>query len=455
MDLQESLKKSQLFFRSKETLGYPFRMEQLDKLQSALEKYETEIFRALKSDLNKSPYEAFMSELGIVYGELAHAKRNLKSWMRPKGVRPSLSQIPGRGRIYHDPYGVVLIMSPWNYPLQLTLVPLIGAICAGNCVFVKPSAYSEGTSYIIKMMLEDFFDQDYIRVVEGGRQENQALLEMEFDYIFFTGSPNVGKTVMEAAAKRLTPVTLELGGKSPCIVERSADLGKTAKRILFGKTMNSGQTCVAPDYLLVERPVKDALIREMVKAYGEMFPGDEYFQKTAPSIINDSHFQRIRDLLKGQNVIFGGEILEESRQMKLALVDEPDLDTPLMTEEIFGPILPVLAWDSLDEIIERLSKSPKPLSLYLFTKNRSVEKRVMGEVSFGGGCVNDTLLHLTSSAMPFGGVGNSGMGQYHGKASFDTFSHKKNILHKSLLFDINLRYHPYKNRKRTLPRFLF
>ncbi len=454
MNLHENLEKSRAFFRSKKTLPYEYRLAQLEKLQASLERHEEEILGALEKDLNKAPYEGFMSELGIIYAELAHAKSKLRSWMRPKGARISLPQFPGRGRIYSDPYGVVLIMSPWNYPIQLTLAPLIGAICAGNCAFVKPSAYSGASSHILKVLLEEAFSSDYIKVVEGGRKENQALLDLEFDYIFFTGSPTVGKTVMEAAAKRLTPVTLELGGKSPCIVDRSADMQEAAKRILFGKMMNSGQTCVAPDYILVEASVKDELVEELKRRYELMFPDDDYFRETAPAIITQGHFQRICDLMEGQGVIFGGEVLEESRQMKLTLVDEPDKDSPLMTTEIFGPVLPILAWDSVDEVIDFVNDRAKPLALYLFTKDKRMERRILREIPFGGGCINDTLLHMISPFMPFGGVGASGIGRYHGKASFDTFSHKKSVLHKSLLLDIPMRHHPYKDREKTLPRFL-
>lgn len=457
MDLSHNFARSKDFFSKDRTLSYEFRMNQLVRLEESIRRHEREIFAALRSDLNKSAYESFMTEVAIVYAELKEVRRKLRRWMRPRRGHAALSQMPAKARIYRRPYGVVLIMSPWNYPFNLTLLPLIGAISAGNCVFVKPSAYSPATSAVIKDILTEVFDEDYIKVVEGGRKENQALLELPFDYIFFTGSLAVGKYVMEQASKYLAPVTLELGGKSPCIVDRTADLGKTADRLLFGKTMNSGQTCVAPDYLLVERCVKDELIENIKEAYARMFPTEEYFIENAPKIINEKHFKRLSGLLEGEDYWMGieGRTYPGTMQIPFTVVDEPAADSNIMGEEIFGPLLPVITWEEIEEAVEFVRKGYRPLALYLFTKNADTKKQIIDRVNFGGGTINDTLIHIASSGLPFGGVGESGIGSYHGEKSFDTFSHKKSVLSKSWFFDLPVRYHPFKDPDGKLPEWLF
>ena len=431
------------------------RIEAINSLEASIRRYEKDILAALKKDLNKSPYEGFLTELGIVLGEIDYATKNLRRWAKPQRRRVTLSQAPARAKVMNGPYGVVLIMSPWNYPFHLSMLPLIGAIAAGNCVVLKPSAYAPAVSSVIATIVSEAFTPEYVSVVEGGRAENSTLLEQKFDYIFFTGSPAVGKIVMRKAAENLIPITLELGGKSPVIVEKSADIKKTAKRILFGKLLNAGQTCVAPDYLLVQDEIKADLIEEIKTLCSAMLPSDEYKAANFPRIINEKHFNRLRRLLEGQSILMGGGMDSERLQMDLTLVDEPNLDSLLMQEEIFGPILPVFTFDAISEAERFIKKYPKPLALYLFTNDTSVENSVLGNLSFGGGCVNDTILHLSSPHLPFGGIGDSGMGCYHGRMSFETFSHAKSILKKSWYFDLPVRYHPFKASEKKLPEWIF
>lgn len=453
-DIETCVQQARTYFQTGNTYAAEFRMRQLQALKQAIEAHEGAIFEALKSDLNKSPYESFMTEIGLVIGEIEYAQRHLKRWMKPKRLRTALTQAPASAKLYSDPYGVVLIMSPWNYPFQLTLIPLIGAIAAGNVAVIKPSAYSPATSGIVRRIVEDAFEPGYVTVVEGGRAENTALLEQHFDYIFFTGSPGVGKLVMRAASETLTPVTLELGGKSPCIVDQTADIQQTARRILFGKLLNLGQTCVAPDYILVHTAVKDALVEALKAQYARMVTDSDYAKAVLPRIVNEKHYKRILSLLEGQTCLFGGKGDATTRQMTLTLVDEPDPDSPLMQEEIFAPILPILTWERPDQVCAFVNSRPKPLALYLFTKDSTLVNRVTERISYGGGCINDTIIHISSSHQPFGGVGNSGMGHYHGKHSFETFSHRKTVVKKWWAFDLPVRYHPYKNPEKTPPRFL-
>ncbi len=443
------------FYDSHQTLDFKFRFLMLKRLESAILRREEGIYKALKQDLNKSRYEAHLTEVGIVIGELRHAIKHLKKWMRPQRKAIALTQMPGTAKVYSDPYGVVLIMSPWNYPFQLAIIPLIGAIAAGNCAVVKPSAYSSQTSEIIEKIITDAFSGDYITVVKGGRAENRNLLEQKFDYIFFTGSPVVGKVVMKSAAVHLTPVTLELGGKSPCIVDRTADIEKTARRILFGKLLNLGQTCVAPDYLLVHEDVKEPLVGRLKEIYKKMVPSERYRKSALPHIINEKHYDRLKGYLTEGEVIFGGEVDDESRQISLTLIEKMTMDCALMREEIFGPILPIITWRDQKEVIDFVNGRPKPLALYLFSNNRALQNSVVKKISYGGGCINDTLLHIAAVNQPFGGVGNSGIGAYHGHETFKTFSHQKNVLKKWWTFDLPLRYHPYRDSAKKLPQFLF
>ena len=408
------------------------------------------IFDALRADLNKAPMESYMCENGIVLEEIRFHQRHLRRWMRNRRVRTPMAQFHARSFIAPEPYGVALLLSPWNYPVQLCLAPLVGAISGGNCAVVKPSAYAPRTSAALAKLLGGAFDPRYIAVVEGGRAQNSALLEQKFDYIFFTGSVAVGKVVMEAAAKHLTPVTLELGGKSPVIVDETADIPLAARRIAFGKVLNAGQTCVEPDYLLIHKTVKDAFVRAFRAALEAFFPGGNYADM--PVIITEKHYRRILSLLEGEPVALGGGHDDARRFIEPTLLDEVSPDSPIMQEEIFGPILPILTYGELSEAVEFVRARPRPLALYLFTSRPEAERQVLNSCSFGGGCINDTIIHLATSHMPFGGVGDSGMGSYHGKKSFDTFTHERSIVKKSTWLDLPMRYHPYGDGKLRLIR---
>lgn len=450
MDISELVSRQRTYFLSGATRSYAFRLRALERLRQAVRENEDSIACAMKQDLNKSPFETYMCETGLVLDELGSHIRNLKKWMREKPVRTPLAQFPSRSFISPEPYGVTLIMSPWNYPLQLCLEPLIGAISGGNCAIVKPSAYSPSTSRVLSGLLGDLFPENYIAVVEGGRAENSALLEEKFDYIFFTGSVAVGKTVMAAAARHLTPLTLELGGKSPVILDKTADLKLAARRLAFGKVLNAGQTCVEPDYLLLQEGLQEAFLEQYRAALKEFFPDGDLSQMV--TIISEKHFLRNKRLLTGQKAAIGGGWDDTRRFVEPTVLMDVDPGSPIMQEEIFGPILPVLTWNTLDEVIRFIQARPKPLALYLFTKSRETERRVLDSCSFGGGCINDTIIHLATPHMGFGGVGESGMGQYHGKRSFETFSHSRSIVKKSCWLDMPIRYFPYTRAKDKMLR---
>ena len=445
MDIKTIVEKQREYYFSGETRGYAFRLEALKKLQKAVRNYEERISDALLKDLGKQPFESYMTEIGMVLDEARYHIRNLQGWMRNKRVPTPLAQFHAVSFLSPEPYGVALIMSPWNYPILLCLDPLIGAISAGNCTVVKPSAYTPATSQVIADLIAEIYPPEYVSVVQGGRQENTALLEQKFDNIFFTGSIAVGKVVMEAAAKHLTPVTLELGGKSPAIVDSTADLKLAAKRIAFGKLLNGGQTCVAPDYVLVEESVRDALIQNFREVLAEKFPNGDYADHA--HIVNEKHYQEKKALLEGQTIAFGGVFNDEQHTLEPTVLIDVDPESAVMQEEIFGPILPVLTWTKLDEAIVFVRSRPKPLALYLFTQDRAVEERILGTCSFGGGCINDTVIHLATPHLGFGGVGQSGMGSYHGKHSFDTFTHYRGIVRKSTWLDLPFRYFPYTQKK--------
>jgi len=443
MDFKQLVENQREYFRSGATLPVAFRKSQLVKLKNAIKENERVLLDALRADLGKSDFEGYATEIGMVYHEISTAIKNIEKWAAPRRVRMPLMHYPSRGRIIPEPFGVALIISPWNYPVQLSLNPLVSAIAAGNCAVIKPSAYSPGVSQALADLIEGIFPRKYIAVVQGGRQENSALLDQEFDRIFFTGSPAVGRVVMEAASRRLIPVTLELGGKSPVIVDRSANLTVAARRILWGKTVNSGQTCVAPDYLLVDRRVKDGLLNSMKVELKRLWGAKPLKNKEYPKIINQKHFERILGLMKDEDIFLGGGYDEKSLKIEPTILTGVNPGSPVMQEEIFGPVLPVLVYDNLDDAISFIVSRPKPLALYLFTRDKSVERRVLSEVSFGGGCVNDTLVHLANSKLPFGGVGASGMGRYHGKYGFDAFTHEKSVVNRGYFPDIALRYPPY------------
>jgi aldehyde dehydrogenase (NAD+) len=453
-DIITILDKQRKFFIEGKTKCIPHRLAMLNRLEESIRKHEQDILEALSKDLNKAPFEAYATEIGMVLEEIRFVRRHLISWARPKKVPTPITNAPSISRIYSEPYGVVLVMAPWNYPFQLALLPLVGAIAAGNCVMVKPSNYSPNTSMIIEMILSEVFGKEYVAVIQGGREANQLLLEQRFDYIFFTGSVEVGKIVMKAAAKHLTPVTLELGGKSPCIVDETANLDLAARRIVWGKFINSGQTCVAPDYLLAHHSVKKVLLERM-KYYIQSYYGENACEKDYyPKIINEKHFDRLLSLMENENIVIGGNFSRERNQIAPTILDNISWDSPVMKEEIFGPILPVLEFNSLKEAITGINQRPKPLALYYFTTRRENERKIIRNISYGGGCINDTVMHLASSHLPFGGVGESGMGRYHGKASFDTFSHKKSVLKKANWLDVPLRYPPYWKHLKLLKKLL-
>jgi len=452
-DISSVISKQRSFFESGQTMNVRYRISYLKKLGAAIHLHEKDILEALHKDLNKAPFEAYATEVGIVLEELSFILKHIKSWAKPKRVTTSITNYLASSKIYSEPYGIALVMSPWNYPFQLTLAPVIGAIAAGNCVVVKPSNYSPNTSSIIELILKEVFPEKYVATILGGREANQSLLEQKFDYILFTGSVAVGKLVMGAAAKHLTPVTLELGGKSPCIVDETANLEIAARRIIWGKYVNAGQTCVAPDYLLVHHTVKAALIEKM-KAYIVKFYGNDGTYKELPKIINEKHFNRLLGLIEGEQIITGGVSMKETNQITPTILDHITWDSKIMQEEIFGPILPVIEYSDLDEMMNIINHRPKPLALYFFTQSKERENKIIKGISFGGGCINDTIMHLASSYSPFGGVGESGMGGYHGKASFDTFSHHKSILNKSTKFDMPLRYPPYKEHIKLVKMIL-
>lgn len=452
--VKEIVEKQKRYFLKNETKNINFRIEKLKLLKKIIVDNENEINKALHKDLNKSPFESYETEIGLVLTELDYVIKNLPKWAKRKKVKTPLTNFLSKSYIYSEPLGVVLIMSPWNYPFQLTIDPLIGAIAAGNCAVLKTSSYSKNTSSIIHKLISENFDESFIAVLEGGREINQAVLEEKFDYILFTGSVRVGKIVMEAASKNLTPVTLELGGKSPCIVDDTCDIDLSAKRIIWGKLINAGQTCVAPDYILVDKSVKNKLIEKMEYYIIDFFGKDPLSNPEYPKIINSKHFNRILNLIDSDKVIFGGDYNEDTRKISPTILDKVSINDNIMKEEIFGPLLPIIGYKNIDDIISLINSKPKPLALYLFSNDKTVQKKILDNISFGGGCINDTLIHFATSHMPFGGVGESGMGSYHGKASFDTFSHKKSIVKKSNLIDISLRYPPYKDNLKLLKKIL-
>ena len=452
MEIEKIVTMQRAYYESQKTKSLNYRMNALNRLEQAILKWEKRIEEALKRDLNKSVFEAYMTEVGMTLAELRYTKKNLKQWMRDKRVKTPLAQFPAKSYVKSEPYGVVLIMSPWNYPFMLCMEPLIGALAAGNCCVLKPSNYSPNVSKVIKAMIEEVFPQKYVAVVEGGRKENQNLLEQKFDYIFFTGGIKVGKLVMTKAAEHLTPVTLELGGKSPCIVEKTANLKLAAKRLVFGKFLNAGQTCVAPDYLLVQKEVKKEFLQYVLYWIKKMYGNDGEYGQDYPKIINEKHFERICHLIEGEEVLVGGKANPDTLQIAPTVLNHVKWDAPVMQEEIFGPVLPVLEFTKIEEAEQFVKERPKPLALYLFTQDKSIEKKITEGLSYGGGCVNDTIIHLATSYMGFGGVGESGMGNYHGKESFETFSHRKSMIKKYNWFDNPVRYVPYKKTKERILR---
>ena len=454
-EIKDLVSRQRRYFLTGETLPVESRLEALKKLKKCIQEHEQEINEALKADLGKSAFESYMCETGLVLSELSYMIKNTPSYAREQTVPTPIAQFSSRSYRKPSPYGVVLIMSPWNYPFLLSIDPLIDAIAAGNTAIVKPSAYSPNTSRVIEKILSQCFDRSYVAVVTGGRAENTCLLNEHFDYIFFTGSQHVGREVMEKASRYLTPVTLELGGKSPCIVEKSANLKLAARRIVFGKYLNCGQTCVAPDYIYCDREIKDELIRQIKKQIRKQYSASPLDNKNYGKIINEKHFSRILGLIDSQKVVHGGENNPDTLQIAPTVMDNVIFEDAVMQEEIFGPVLPVLTYDSLDEAIGKINSMAHPLALYIFTSDKSAAEKVTSRCSYGGGCVNDTIIHLATSEMGFGGFGESGMGAYHGKDGFDTFTHYKSIVNKKTWIDLPMRYQPYhKLNEKLLKKFL-
>jgi len=444
MNIEQLLQTQREYFRTGETLPVSFRIKMLRKLYEAVKRREVDICNALKEDLGKSATEAFMCEAGLALTEISYMIRHVKRFAREKRVRTPLSQFASRSYTKASPYGNVLIMSPWNYPFLLTIEPLTDAIAAGNTAIVKPSAYSPATSQLVREIIEECFEPRYIACITGGRRENAELLSLKFDMIFFTGSTNVGKEVLRHAAENLTPAVLELGGKSPCIVDETAKLPLAARRIVFGKFLNCGQTCVAPDYVLCHESVKEELIlhlkREITRQFGES-PID---CTDLGNIINEKHFDRLCGLVELSKVVCGGEHRREMLKIAPTVMTNVTWDDKVMGEEIFGPVLPVLTYKTTDDILSILHEKPKPLALYVFSESRKTQNLLTSRLSFGGGCINDCVIHLATSKLPFGGVGESGMGSYHGKTGFDAFSHTKSIVDKKTFIDLRMRYQPYR-----------
>ena len=453
MDIKTLVETQRKYFLTLETKNIQNRIKTIQAIKQWMIKHQDEIMEALKKDLNKHETESYMAEIGLVLSEMNYQLKHIKKWSKNKSVWTPLAQFYGDSYETYEPYGVTLVMSPWNYPFMLSIEPAIGAIAAGNTVIIKPSAYAPHVSSVIKKMIDESCDQKYVAVVEGGRAENTQLLEQRFDYIFFTGSVNVGKLVMEKASRHLTPITLELGGKSPCIVDDQHSLKLAAKRIAFGKFLNAGQTCVAPDYLFIRAELKDQFLVYMKEVIQEFFGDHPNEHPQLVKIINQKHFQRLCHLLENQEIVIGGNHDESTLKIAPTVVDHVDGDNALMQEEIFGPLLPIMTYHDLNEVIQFINQREKPLAFYIFSHSKAIQQKLLKSCSFGGGCINDTIIHLATSELGFGGVGHSGMGSYHGKKSFETFSHTRSIVKKATWIDLPFRYYPYNSFKEKMIRF--
>ncbi|OBQ54617.1 aldehyde dehydrogenase [Tamlana sp. s12] len=453
MDINKLLKQQQAFFNSNSTKNIAFRIEQLKKIESLLRSNEALLYEAIYEDFGKSEFETYVTELALVYHELANFIKNIGKWSKKQSVSTGFVNWPGKSYVIPEPLGNVLVIGAWNYPYQLSLLPAITALAAGNTVVLKPSELPKKTSEVMVNLINNNFPSDYFCVVEGGVEETTALLKHCFDKIFFTGSTAVGKIIYKAAAENLTPVTLELGGKSPTFVMADADIKMTAKRMVWAKFLNAGQTCVAPDYVLVEKAIETELLEaikaEITKHYNSDSIEDNYLQ-----IINTANYERLVKLLNTDNIYFGGQTNSENRFISPSILHQVTFEDEVMQDEIFGPILPVIAFTNLDDAIKKVKERPKPLSCYIYSKNKKTINKILHEVSFGGGAVNDSLMHLSNSHLPFGGVGLSGIGAYHGKTGFDTFTHQKSILQKPFWLEPNLKYAPYSDFKLKIIKWL-
>ncbi|MFV0248413.1 MAG: aldehyde dehydrogenase [Tenacibaculum sp.] len=450
MNIPALIQNQKDFFKSQQTKDISFRKNLLKSLKNQIIARENDILQALYNDFKKPAYETVLTEISIVLSELKLAIKNIGKWSKSKSVLPVALNFPSSAKIYKEPYGTVLVIAPWNYPFQLAFAPLIGAVAAGNTVVLKPSELTPNTSKLIREIAEFVFNPNHVSVVEGGVSVAQNLLEQRWDYIFFTGSVHVGKIVAKAAAKHLTPITLELGGKSPCIIDKSVNISLAAKRIVWGKFINGGQTCIAPDYLLVHKSIKNKFVhffkQEIKKAYGDNPQKSEDY----PRIVNAKNFDRLAVMLENESCLTGGKIDRKDKYIQPSLIDEPKLTSRAMQEEIFGPILPLISYESETDIDLVISKYEKPLALYVFTKNKLFAKKIIHKYSFGGGTINDTTVHFANYRLPFGGVGESGLGSYHGKKSFETFSHHKGVVNRSTWLDIPTRYAPYNGKIKKL-----
>ena len=438
--MQTIVQQQKRWYEEGHTKSYQFRKDQLLRMKKMIGTFEKPIIEALKFDLNKSEFEAYVSEIAFLKSEIDHHVKHLKQWMTPQKVKAPLTHKGSKNMIYKEPYGTVLVIAPWNYPFQLALAPVLGAIAAGNTVIIKPSEHTPTVSWVIKKMVEQYFSPNYIAVVEGDKEVTQELMEQPLDYIFFTGSVAVGRKIMEKASNQLIPVTLELGGKSPAIINKDAAIDLAAKRIVWGKFTNAGQTCIAPDYLLVHHEVKAPLIKAMKKYIREFYGDQPLDNPDYVKIVNDQHFERISSYLDAGTVVSGGALDEKRQMIEPTILDQVNWSDPVMQDEIFGPILPILTFDHLSEVISQVNNRPKPLALYYFGESETDQEEIMTSIPFGGGCINDTLYHILNPHLPFGGVGESGMGSYHGQASFDTFTHLKSITKQTTKFDQKFRY---------------
>ncbi|MBJ8069696.1 aldehyde dehydrogenase [Bacillus mycoides] len=454
MSISSIVNKQKEYFYKGHTRSVETRKNNLKKLYDGIQRFEDEIFQALKLDLNKSVHESFTTEIGYVLKEISFQMKHISSWSKPKRVRTALTHFGSKGKVVPEPYGVTLIIAPWNYPFQLAIAPLVGALAAGNTVVLKPSELTPNVSKVLTRMLEELFPEELVSVVEGGAQESTALLKEPFDYIFFTGSVGVGKVVMEAAAKKLTPLTLELGGKSPCIVHKDAKLDVTARRIVWGKFLNAGQTCVAPDYMYVHSSVKEQLIEALRHEIAEQYGKDALQNDNYVRIVSERHFERLCTFLQDGKPVIGGNYTKETLHIEPTVLTNVTWQSAVMEDEIFGPILPIIEYDKIEEVIETIQHHPKPLALYVFSEDRKVQEKVTSNISYGGGCINDVVYHLATPYLPFGGVGSSGLGSYHGEQSFRTFSHYKSILSQSTAFDMKIRYSSTKSALKFIRKLL-
>ncbi|MDD2622788.1 MAG: aldehyde dehydrogenase [Bacteroidales bacterium] len=453
-EMQNRLQQMRQYFNSQRTKDVSFRIQSLQTLYKQIKLHEQDIIQALHEDLHKSPFEAFSTEIGLVLKEIKHHIKHVKQWQRPEKKLTPFLFFPSKSNIFKEPYGLALIIAPWNYPFQLLFSPLVGAISAGNCVVLKTSPSAPATAKVMDSIISACFSPDYVSIFHGNREMNQLLLSQRFDYIFYTGSPAVGKVVMKAAAEHLTPITLELGGKSPCIVDKNADIRTAARRIMWGKTINAGQTCIAPDYLFVHKSIKNTFITALQEAVHMMFGDNPQAAPDYPRIVSPTAMQRLIGYIDKGNIVFGGRYDLADKYIEPTVVDNLTADAGLLSEEIFGPIFPLMTFDDIQEVITYINEREKPLALYFFSKDKQAVHKILGQTSSGGICINDTIIHVANHRLPFGGVGNSGMGAYHGKYSFDTFTHKKATVVSSFSVDFPIKYPPYKGKLDKFKRFL-